>query len=200
MEPLRDLDVFPLLIGLGSNLGDRLAALRLGLTQVVSLPQTQLLRVSSVYETPPFGGVPQPNFLNAVAVLSCGLDPEVLLNCLKRIELEVGRAPGGIRWGPRALDLDILSHGAHVLSRPALTLPHAGLVERAFVLVPLVEVWSGRALPGISQEGQRVESPGTDDCSWATPEQLVQRLPEVERAAVCPVAPPSALWTTTPSG
>lgn len=125
-------------LSLGSNLGDRLANLRLALTLLQTL--ARLEEVSSLYETQPQGVSDQPLFLNAVCRVSTGLEPQALLRFLKNVERETGRQPGGERWGPRPIDLDILLYDDRVLDAPELTVPHPRLAERAFVLVPLCEL------------------------------------------------------------
>ena len=125
-------------LSLGANLGDRLANLRLALTRLQTL--ARLEEVSSLYETEPQGVSDQPLFLNAVCRVSTGLEPQALLRFLKNVERETGRQPGGERWGPRPIDLDILLYDDRVLDAPELTVPHPRLAERAFVLVPLCEL------------------------------------------------------------
>jgi len=125
-------------LSLGANLGDRLANLRLALTRLQTL--ARLEEVSSLYETQPQGVSDQPLFLNAVCRVSTGLEPQALLRFLKNVERETGRQPGGERWGPRPIDLDILLYDDRVLDAPELTVPHPRLAERAFVLVPLCEL------------------------------------------------------------
>lgn len=125
-------------LGLGSNLGERAENLRRALT---SLHRTgEVKKVSSLYETEPLGVQTQPGFLNAVAQLETSLVPRALLGELKRIERELGRSPGGIRWGPRVMDLDILSFDDQILTEEGLTIPHPEMERRRFVLEPLNEI------------------------------------------------------------
>ena len=124
-------------IALGSNLGDRLANLQAA--QVALLPDVRPLAASPVYETPPWGYLDQPAFLNQVLEADTNLEPEDLLNFLKRLEVELGRQPGA-RYGPRLIDLDILFYDDLVLQSPRLTIPHPTLHKRAFVLVPLADL------------------------------------------------------------
>jgi 2-amino-4-hydroxy-6-hydroxymethyldihydropteridine diphosphokinase len=126
-------------LGLGSNLGDREALLRRALERVDSLQGTEVLRVSAVRETEPWGVTDQPAFLNAVAEILTELEPEPLLAELKKIEQEVGRTPS-FRWGPREIDLDLLLYGARRLKSERLTLPHPQILERDFVREPLAEI------------------------------------------------------------
>ena len=125
-------------LGLGANLGDRLANLRMALARLQTL--ARLEEVSSLYETQPQGVTDQPLFFNAVCRVTTGLAPQALLRFLKSVEWEIGRRPGGQTWGPRPIDLDILLYDEQVVDTPALRIPHPRLAERAFVLVPLVEL------------------------------------------------------------
>jgi 2-amino-4-hydroxy-6-hydroxymethyldihydropteridine diphosphokinase len=124
-------------LGLGSNLGNRAANLRMALRYLPPLARVE--EVSSLYETAPLGGEEQSPFYNAVCRISTGLGPEALLRHLKQIEFAIGRRPGP-RWGPRPVDLDILLCGDRVLEQEGLVIPHPLLAERAFVLVPLAEL------------------------------------------------------------
>ncbi len=125
-------------VGLGSNLGDRAAYLLLGLSALSRLPKTHLLRLSPVYETDPVGP-PQPPYLNMVAELETELSPKGLLAEMLRIEKALGRERRE-RWGPRTLDLDLLLYGDLVLEEEGLSVPHPRLHQRAFVLVPLLDL------------------------------------------------------------
>lgn len=125
-------------MGLGSNLGDRAAYLLSGLSRLSRLPETRLLRLSPLYETEPLGP-PQPRYLNLVAELETELPPRALLSEMLRIEEALGRERKE-RWGPRTLDLDLLLYGDLVLEEEGLKLPHPRLHERAFVLVPLLDL------------------------------------------------------------
>jgi len=125
-------------VGLGSNLGDRAAYLLLGLSALSRLPETRLLRLSPVYETDPVGP-PQLPYLNMVAELETELSPKGLLAEMLRVEKALGRERRE-RWGPRTLDLDLLLYGDLVLEEAGLSVPHPRLHERAFVLVPLLDL------------------------------------------------------------
>lgn len=128
------------LVGLGSNLGDREAHLSRAVEELRLLPQTRLLALSSWLENPPVGGPPQGLFLNGVARIETELEPRPLLEKLQEIERKLGRLPGGVRWGPRIIDLDLLSYGDLLLDEPGLTLPHPRMHERRFVLTLLVTI------------------------------------------------------------
>ncbi|APD08930.1 MULTISPECIES: 2-amino-4-hydroxy-6-hydroxymethyldihydropteridine diphosphokinase [Thermus] len=125
-------------VGLGSNLGDRAGYLLAALSRLSRLPKTRLCRLSPVYETAPVGP-PQPFYLNLVAELDTGLGPRELLQALLEVEKALGRERKE-RWGPRTIDLDLLLYGDLVLEEEGLQVPHPRLHERAFVLVPLVDL------------------------------------------------------------
>jgi len=127
-------------LGLGSNLGNREANLRDALRGLWRMGRVEA--VSSLYETEPAGGPPQPSFLNAACRFETGLEPRPLLRYLQGLEHELGRR-GGERWGPRPIDLDVLLYGDRVIDEGDLTVPHPRLAERPFVLVPLAEIAGG---------------------------------------------------------
>jgi 2-amino-4-hydroxy-6-hydroxymethyldihydropteridine diphosphokinase len=127
-------------IGLGTNLGEDLEQnLRQALQALGQLPHTRIVRVSSFFSTEPWGVAEQPRFLNAVAELRTGLEPLPLLQALKRLETELGRVPT-YRWGPRAIDFDIILYGERVVDLPELKIPHPRYRERDFVMRPLSEI------------------------------------------------------------
>ena len=125
-------------IGLGSNEGDRLANLRFGLEALESIGS--LHRISSLYETEPVGGPEQLPYLNAVVLFESDLEPPTLLSELHRIEAEAGRVRR-VRWGPRTLDLDIITSNGPDVESEHLEIPHPRADEREFVLRPLAEIW-----------------------------------------------------------
>lgn len=102
-------------------------------------PEVNVSAQSPIYETPPWGYLDQPSFLNQVIQGSTQLKPETLLKHLKQLEVQMGRAPT-IRYGPRLIDIDILFYDDLILAGPELAIPHPHLHERAFVLVPLADV------------------------------------------------------------
>jgi 2-amino-4-hydroxy-6-hydroxymethyldihydropteridine diphosphokinase len=130
------------LLGLGANLGDPVATLREAKLRLGALGR--ISAISSLYRTPPWGVERQPPFVNAALALDTPLDPDALLAALKSLETELGRV-ASFRWGPRSIDIDILAYDGVERSGPALTIPHARLYERAFVLVPLAEIDPGYA-------------------------------------------------------
>lgn len=125
-------------LGLGSNQGDRLGHLRAALGQLET--RTEVLGVSSLYETEPVGGPEQGPFLNAVVVVSTDMSAHDLLSLVQRVEDEAGRKRVE-RWGPRTLDLDIVAGEIADIESPDLVIPHPRAEEREFVLRPLTEVW-----------------------------------------------------------
>ncbi len=139
-------------IGLGSNLNDPIAQVRAGLSLLGDLPGVHSLRCSSFYRSAPVGLTAQPDFVNAVCEVTTTLDPSALMQALLDIEAQRGRVRA-VPGGPRTLDLDLilyLSAQGEVIRRqePGLTLPHARLHERAFVLYPLSEIAPDLDIPG----------------------------------------------------
>ena len=135
-------------LGLGSNVGDRRAHLQAALDGLAAYGVT-VLDASSTYDTDPVGEVlDQPTFLNACLRIRTELDPEALLDACKALERELGRAPGGVRHGARAIDIDVLALGGLVHRSERLRLPHEQVLTRRFVLVPLLELDFELATPG----------------------------------------------------
>ena len=134
-------------LGLGANQGDRLAALR-SAREALSRHGVRVTASSSVYETAPQGEVTdQPDFLNACVQIDTDLGPEELLAACKQVERDLGRTPGGPRHGPRPIDVDVLLLGDLEHRGDALTLPHAEVTARRFVLEPLLELDPDLELP-----------------------------------------------------
>lgn len=126
-------------LGLGSNIGDRKVYLDQALDRLAELSQTSLLAVSSTYQTPAWGLTDQADFLNLVCHIETELSPLDLLRACQTIEDDLGRVRKK-HWGPRTLDIDLLLYGQELVEEPDLTLPHPYIKERAFVLVPLLEL------------------------------------------------------------
>lgn len=158
------------ILGLGSNLGDRLATLRRAVDLLGAEPGLRPTRCSRVWETEPVGGPPQPDFLNIVLRAVIDLEPLELLAACQRVEAALGRVRD-VRWGPRTIDIDVLLIDALTIDEPDLTVPHPRMLERAFVLMPLLEIESDPVLP----DGTRV---------------LDVRLGPHSAGGVRPVAPP----------
>lgn len=127
-------------IALGSNQASPLEQVAQALNALATIPHSRVVATSSFYRTPPLGPQDQPDYLNAAVALETSLQPEELLNHTQRIELEQGRVRKEERWGPRTLDLDIMLFGNMVLNTPRLTVPHYDMKNRAFMLVPLLEI------------------------------------------------------------
>jgi 2-amino-4-hydroxy-6-hydroxymethyldihydropteridine diphosphokinase len=127
------------LLALGSNLGDREANLRAALRALEESGAVRVVALSRFVETEPVGP-PQPRYLNGAAVVETELRPRDLLDALKRAESAAGRRPGGPRWGPREADVDLLLYEGETVDAPDLTVPHARMAERRFVLEPAAEI------------------------------------------------------------
>jgi 2-amino-4-hydroxy-6-hydroxymethyldihydropteridine diphosphokinase len=148
-------------LAVGTNLGDRLGTLQGCVQAIDRLPDTDVLAISPVYETVPVGGRPQPDYLNAVLIVQTGLPPRELLEAAHRIEADFGRVRGE-RFGPRTLDVDIISYADEISSDPVLTLPHPRAYERAFVLAPWHDIDPQAGLPGRGSVGQLLAGLGRD--------------------------------------
>jgi 2-amino-4-hydroxy-6-hydroxymethyldihydropteridine diphosphokinase len=135
-------------VGLGANLGDREATIRLAVELLDAEQGIEVVAVSHLRETEPVGVIDQPRFLNGAAALETSLSARELLDTLLRIERTLGRVRDGTRWGPRAIDLDLLLFGKEEIDEPGLRVPHPFLHERAFALEPLAELDSGARIPG----------------------------------------------------
>jgi 2-amino-4-hydroxy-6-hydroxymethyldihydropteridine diphosphokinase len=157
------------LIALGGNVGDVRATFREAIANILGMAQAALLARSSDYATPPWGEEQQPHFINACIEIETALSPEALLFTLHRIERKFGRDRSRERrWGPRTLDLDLIAYDDVSRHGPELTLPHPRLFDRAFVLVPLVEIAPDRVIAGRSIAGALAQLPTS----------AIERLPE----------------------
>ncbi|MDR6869750.1 2-amino-4-hydroxy-6-hydroxymethyldihydropteridine diphosphokinase [Bosea sp. BE125] len=134
-------------LGLGGNLGDPVAAFAAALKALAAHPRIRLGKISSVYRTPPWGRLDQPEFLNMAALIETSLPAVELLALVLDIEKRQGRERLE-RWGPRTLDIDILSYGDDEIDQPGLQVPHPRLAERAFALAPLAEIAPMLAIGG----------------------------------------------------
>jgi dihydroneopterin aldolase / 2-amino-4-hydroxy-6-hydroxymethyldihydropteridine diphosphokinase len=137
----------PVVIALGSNLGDRRQELQRAVDELAATRGLHITAVSPVYETAPVGGPEQPDYLNAVVLAETSGPAAELLRRAHMIEAAAQRARE-VRWGPRTLDVDIIAYGAETSSDPVLTLPHPRAHERAFVLAPWLDADPGAVLPG----------------------------------------------------
>lgn len=134
-------------IGVGSNVGDRAKFCRRAVEELQAHPSIQVDAVSSLYETSPVGGPPQRSFVNLVCQTSVDVEVRELLEIIKQIEVKLGREPSDARWGPRVVDLDILTFGEDKINEADLEIPHPRMTRRQFVLVPLLEIDPGASDP-----------------------------------------------------
>jgi 2-amino-4-hydroxy-6-hydroxymethyldihydropteridine diphosphokinase len=141
----------PAYVALGSNLDDPRTQVDRAFAALGGLRDSRLVARSSLYRSPPLGPVAQPDFVNAVAGMLTTLDARSMLAALKDLEEQLGRERPVVQWGPRRIDLDLLVHGSSRIDEPGLTLPHAGIAERAFVLVPLAEIAPDLDVPGLGR-------------------------------------------------
>lgn len=152
-------------LGLGGNLGDRAATLAAAIDDLRAAAGVRVARISSLYETPPWGPVPQGPYLNACVAIETTLAARALLDLCLAIEKRHGRERL-VRWGPRTLDIDLLLYGAAQIDEPGLIVPHPRMAGRAFVLVPLAEI-----APDLTIGGTAIAT-------------LLDRLPSTERQDV----------------
>jgi 2-amino-4-hydroxy-6-hydroxymethyldihydropteridine diphosphokinase len=141
----------PAYVGVGSNLAEPAQQVTRALRALADLPRTVLVVSSPMYRTQPLGELAQPAFVNAVAGLLTQSTPEELLASLRSLERELGREPPRERWGPRLIDLDLLVVGRETRATDTLTLPHAGIAERDFVLYPLADIAPDLEVPGLGR-------------------------------------------------
>jgi 2-amino-4-hydroxy-6-hydroxymethyldihydropteridine diphosphokinase len=134
-------------LGLGANLDDRLGNLQRAVDLLGARPGVRIVRSSRVYETEPVGGPTQPDFLNAVLEVRTDLSALDLLVSCQWVEEEMGRVRT-VHWGPRSIDIDVLTFGDEVIDEPDLVVPHPRMHERGFVLLPLAELCADPPLPG----------------------------------------------------
>lgn len=137
-------------LGFGSNIGDKAGEIYRAGEKLVSSGHIFNLRFSSLYRTAPWGNIDQDWFVNGCALADTDLEPEALLKLAQSVELQMGRKRI-VHWGPRNIDIDVLFYGDISMETPHLTLPHAQLLNRAFVLVPLLEL-----KPNLKLHGRRV--------------------------------------------
>jgi 2-amino-4-hydroxy-6-hydroxymethyldihydropteridine diphosphokinase len=155
----------PAYVGVGSNLADPVMQVRRAMQALDRLPGSRLIATSPLYRTKPLGDVVQPAFVNAVAGLLTQSTPEELLAALRSLERELGREPPRERWGPRVIDLDLLVVGREERATETLTLPHAGIAMRDFVLYPLADVAPDLDIPrlgGVAALRERVANRGIE--------------------------------------
>lgn len=199
----------PVLLGLGANVGDAMVQLAAAVELIGEIDGVEVTDVSSVYATPPWPPpgdprhVPQDEYRNLVVRARVTIGPEALLEATLELERLLGRDRSREeRWGPRPIDIDLLVHGSELRDDAALTVPHPRIAERAFVLVPLLEVWPGGVLPAsadapVGTAGVRVAAALAALSAAGPPEDilLVGRLDEAPTAHLArpdgPAAPPA---------
>ncbi|WP_040206526.1 2-amino-4-hydroxy-6-hydroxymethyldihydropteridine diphosphokinase [Neobacillus jeddahensis] len=137
-------------IALGSNIGNRYDNIMSAINQLVSYSNIKLVNCSSVYETDPVGYEDQDLFLNMVIEVQTSLSAMELLDVCLKTELELGRKRI-IHWGPRTIDLDILTFNQENIETEKLIVPHPRMLERAFVLIPLTEINAANRIPGVDK-------------------------------------------------
>lgn len=138
--------IFPAYVGLGANLGDAPATLRSAVAELRQMPGSRVSAVSSLYRSAPLGPAGQPDYFNAAVRLETSLTPHALLAALQAIENRHGRVRE-VRWGARTLDLDLLLYGRDEIATADLIVPHAELIKRNFVVIPLLDLQPAPLLP-----------------------------------------------------
>lgn len=138
-------------IGLGSNIGDGAQTLQRAISELDAIDDINVEGISRFYRSAPWGGVDQPDFINAAVTVATTTSATALLEVLLAVERRFGRDRGAdtVRWGPRTLDLDLLLYGGEVIDVPGLRVPHPHLHVRAFALKPLLDVMPGAVIPGV---------------------------------------------------
>lgn len=159
-------------LSIGSNLGNRFSYLQNAVTKICQHPKISNVKVSSVYETKPVGGVTQDDFLNAVVIINTEMTAPELLDFAQQLENQADRVRE-VRWGPRTLDVDILVFGQEVSSDEKLILPHPRIAERAFVIVPWFEVAPETEIPNLGKLAKLHDSISKTDVVKNNDYQLV---------------------------
>jgi 2-amino-4-hydroxy-6-hydroxymethyldihydropteridine diphosphokinase len=148
-------------IGLGANLGDPAAQVRDALTRIAAIPGLKLLAQSSLYRSAPLGPPGQPDYCNAACAVEADASPDELLTALHAIERAMGRVRPPVRWAPRLIDLDLLHVDGVQMKTARLTLPHAEMATRNFVMAPLAEIAGELELPGLGRAGKLAAALGS---------------------------------------
>ena len=155
----------PAYVGVGSNLEDPRAQVQRALGRLAQLPLTRVEVTSPLYRSKPLGPIAQPDFVNAVAGLLTELEAPALFAELRALEAALGRPAKHERWGPRVIDLDLLSYARERRTGPDLVLPHPGIPERNFVLYPLADIAPDLDLPGLGRVAGLAGRVGTEGIS-----------------------------------
>jgi len=157
-------------IGIGSNINNRLHFIETAIKKIDAEPGCEVEKISSLYESKPFSNIEQENFINLVILVKTLFEPEALFNFLKQIESEIGRR-NSTRWGPREIDLDILFYDDLICSDTQLTIPHKGIAERDFVLIPMCEIAPNFIHPEINKKI-------CDICKAKLEKNIIRKIPQ----------------------
>ena len=149
-------------IGIGGNIGDVQETIEHAIEAIANEPTTRVVARAGFYRTRPVGPVDQPDFLNTAIHIDTSMSPDALLAFLKETEAALGRL-ATVRWGPRAIDLDILVFGDRIIDTASLTIPHRQLQNRRFVLAPLADISPELVVPGIGRSARALLLELTDD-------------------------------------
>ena len=133
-------NVRQLYIGIGSNLDNPVSQVLLAIKKLSELDEYHTMKASDLYESPPMGPSNQNNYINAAVMFKCGESPEDILLSIKGIESSMGRKKGAVRWSERIIDLDIIMYGDMTYKSNILSIPHINAYERAFVLLPVMDI------------------------------------------------------------
>lgn len=142
-------------IGLGSNLSQPIKQVQAAISEIEKIVQSNIVKVSSLYLSKPMGPQDQDDYINAVLAIETTLTPLELLDALQNIENKAGRVRKENRWGARILDLDIILFGNEIINTERLVVPHYGMKEREFVLIPLAEIAADLILPANTATGRQ---------------------------------------------
>jgi len=153
----------PAYIGVGSNLDEPMEQVRQGIESLKGLPRSSVVLRSGLFRSAPMGPQDQPDYINAVAAIVTRLPPRDLLALMKDIEKRQGRDPVAKRWDPRILDLDLLAFSSVIMTSDDLTLPHPGIAERNFVLLPWREIAPHYHVPGMGTVAELAQSIAADE-------------------------------------
>ncbi len=154
---------WPAYVGIGSNLDSPEEQVRQAITALNDLPDTIVVSESGLYRSAPLGPVEQPDFLNAVVGLLTQVPARELLEMMHEVERKLGRKRDGDRWGPRSIDLDLLAYAAQIVEEDGLKLPHPGIAERNFVLLPWQEIAPTYRVPGLAAVAELAAKISTTD-------------------------------------
>jgi len=162
-------------IGLGSNLSEPIKQIQSAITEIEKIAQSRVVTVSSIYLSKPMGPQDQDDYINAVLALDTSLSAIELLDVLQTIEDKAGRVRKKNRWGARILDLDIILYGNDVIKSDRLVIPHYGMTEREFVLLPLAEIAPDLHLPNGNSVKFLSQNIANNDITKLIPNEIMNR-------------------------